>query len=148
MTQACPRFEQCREAFFERRSSHKERIGACAGTTTGIATEEIGFYHDLSGWQPALDELVSGESGERDVKIDHLFPSLFLAMHFQHQSHGRRSHPRVAITCVSHAPQKPMLHALLARLPVAKEIRGGAKQAIVVERLDNRNSFFLAHRIN
>ena len=99
----------------------------------------MGFTTRRPTGQPAGDEPVAPEVGQGDERIHVAMPGSPRPVDGEHRGDRSRLGPRISIAGVDDRRERDwQTDAVLARCAVPEERRGGADQAVVVQRLHDR----------
>ena len=141
--QGLPGFEQLQNTLLGAESADEQRIVAASVALSRIVRQEVGFAVHLCRRPSRPYEGVAAEATGRYVGVDQSFPCAQHAMTEQHQGNSSGLQVGMAIT-TAHDPAKRATIATCAALAILEKRARGAKQPIVVERLQDGDTHRLA----
>src|SRR4030095_1482358 len=139
-----PRAKKRLDPFLAIKAADEQRIAAPMGAGTGIWIDEVRLQRQLGGGGPELDELGARELSQSDVPIHHRGPRPEHAVQADNRGNHRGGRPAVAIAPVRDGgPRKSLPAAFLAYLSFAEKRGRRTRKPVVVERLNDGDTFSL-----
>src|SRR5580704_10732211 len=135
ISEPSPRVQDRAQPFLRGKAANEKRVTAITRAFAGIRIDKVRFDQDLVLRKPALDEFAAGKFGRSQKVFNQSRPGAEETVGREHCGDHGGCAVGTLVATVAHAAPNSVVQAFLANFSIAKKIRAGTQQSVVVQRL-------------